>query len=164
MKTHITRRKFLKTSSAAGASLAFPTIIPATALGKAGRPAPSERITMACIGFGTIAHSTGISFLGDNRVQMVAVCDVNKRSKHYGYKGELEGGRDYGVEQVNEHYGNKDCKGYADFREVLARKDIDALNVSTPDHWHSVMAIEGAKAGMHIYGQKPLSMAITLCQ
>lgn len=160
MKTSISRRNFLKTGSAAGASLAFPTIIPATALGKGGRPAPSERITMACIGFGTIAHATGVSFLGDERVQMVAVCDVNKRSDHYGYRGELEGGRDYGVEVVNETYGNKDCKGYADYREVLAREDIDSLNVSTPDHWHSIMAIEGAKAGKHIYGQKPLSLTV----
>lgn len=115
---------------------------------------------MACIGFGTIAHATAMSFLGDERIQMVAVCDVHQRGKNYGYSGELEGGRDYGVERVNQHYGNADCKGYEDFREVLARADIDALNISTPDHWHAVMAIEGAKAGKHIYGQKPLSLTI----
>lgn len=154
------RRHFLRAAGAAGAALGFPTIIPASALGKEGRPAPSDRVAMACIGFGTIAHSTAISFLGDPRVQMVAVCDVNKRGKNYGYAGELEGGREYGVERVNQHYGNSDCKGYEDFREVLARADIDALNVSTPDHWHGIMAIEGAKAGKHIYGQKPLSLTI----
>ena len=120
-------------------------IIPASALGRGDRPAPSERITMAAIGFGTIAHATAISLLGDKRVQMVAVCDVNKLGDHYGYAGELQGGRDYGCKRVNEHYGNRDCKGYADFREVLARDDIDAINVSTPDHWHSIMAVEGAR-------------------
>ena len=156
----VSRRHFLKASAAASSALAFPAIIPASALGKGKRPAPSERITLACIGFGTIAHSTAISFLGDERVQVVAVCDVNKRSKGYGYAAELEGGREYGVERVNQQYSNKDCKGYEDFREVLARADIDALNVSTPDHWHGIMAVEGAKAGKHIYGQKPLSLTI----
>lgn len=156
----LSRRHFLKASAATGAAVAFPTIIPASALGRDGRPAPSDRVTMACIGFGTIAHSTAISFLNDSRVQMVAVCDVNKRSGHYGYAGELEGGREYGVERVNQQYGNTDCKGYEDFREVLARADIDALNISTPDHWHAILAIEGAKAKKHMYGQKPLSLTI----
>jgi len=156
----VSRRHFLKSAGAAGSAIAFPAVIPASALGKGGRPAPSERITMAAIGFGTIAHATAISFLGDKRVQTVAVCDVNKRGDHYGYRGEKEGGREYGCQRVNEHYGDQDCKAYEDYREVFARDDIDAVNISTPDHWHGIMAVEGAKAGKHIYGQKPLSLNV----
>jgi predicted dehydrogenase len=160
------RRAFIQ---ATGAGLAFPTIIPSTAIGRGGRPAPSERITMAAIGFGTIAHNTARSFLNDERVQTVAVCDVNKISGSYGYKGELEGGREYGRRVVNEFYAEKQgkdpatinaCAAYEDYREVYARDDIDAVNISTPDHWHGILVVEAARAGKHIYGQKPLSLTI----
>ncbi len=160
----LSRRKFL---AAAATAAAAPMIIPATALGRGGRPAPSERITMACLGFGTIAQEVTPAFLGDERVQVVAVCEVNRGSDHYGYQGERRGGMEVGLKTVNEHYaqqagkpGYDGCRSYGDFRAVLARDDIDALQISTPDHWHAIMAIEGARSGKHIYGQKPLSLTI----
>ena len=93
---NLSRRHFLKSASAAAGSAVAPTIIRAAPSAGRGRPAPSGRINMACIGFGTIAHNTARSFLNDERVQTVAVCDVNRISGHYGYNGELEGGREYG--------------------------------------------------------------------
>lgn len=167
----ISRRRLLK---AAGAAIGIPAIIPvgcapAAARKAVRRPAPSDRVRLACIGFGTIAHSTGRQFLNNDRVQVVAVCDVNRLSGHYGYQGELEGGREYGKRIVNEFYAKKAgkdpasvnyCDTYEDFREVLARDDIDAVNISTPDHWHAVMAIAAAKAGKHIYCQKPMSLTV----
>ena len=169
MKTptrRISRRRFL----AASAAVAMPAIIPASALGRAGRPAPSDRLALACIGFGTIAHNTGRQFLNNDRVQVMRVCDVNRLSGHYGYQGELEGGREYGRRLVNEFYAGKAgkdpvtadyCKVCEDFREVLADPSVDAVNISTPDHWHAIIAIAAARAGKHIYCQKPMSLTIT---
>lgn len=170
MKTHVnfpsvSRRSFL----AAGAAAAAPLILPASVLGR-GRPAPSDRIQLACIGFGTIAHSTGRQFLHNPKVQVVVVCDVNRLSGHYGYQGELEGGREYGRRLVNETYakaagrdpgGANFCRVTEDFREVLADDAIDAVNISTPDHWHAIMAVEAARAKKHIYCQKPLSLTVS---
>lgn len=159
----ISRRRFL----AASAVLAAPMIIPASALGRAGRPAPSERINLACLGFGTIAFSTTPNFLNHERVQVVAVADVNRESPNYGYQGEARGGREVGLRTVNAHYakatGKADyngCRGYEDWRTLLEKEDIDAVNISTPDHWHAVMAIECARRGKHIYGQKPLAVTV----
>ncbi len=169
--SRLSRRNFLKAGAAA---IGMPAIIPigcapAAARREPRRPAPSEKVRLACIGFGTIAHSTGRQFLNNDRVQVVAVCDVNRISGHYGYQGELEGGREYGKRIVNEFYAKKEgkdpasanyCDTYEDFREVLARDDIDAVNISTPDHWHAVMAIDAARAGKHIYCQKPMSLVV----
>ncbi|MCB1123043.1 MAG: twin-arginine translocation signal domain-containing protein, partial [Verrucomicrobiae bacterium] len=97
----ISRRKFLGASAAA---LAMPTIIPASALGKGKRPAPSNRINVAAIGFGTIAYNTVPAFLNNDNVQLVAVADPNRFSGQYGYQGERVGGRFAGVQLVNEYY------------------------------------------------------------
>lgn len=159
-----TRRVFLRHSLMAAA----PMIVPAGVLGR-GRPAPSERVGLACIGFGTIAHTTGRQFLHNQRVQVITVCDVNRLSGHYGYQGELEGGREYGRRLINEYYAKlagRDpsttnyCRVTSDFREVLADPAVDAVNISTPDHWHAIMAIEAARAGKHIYCQKPLALTV----
>jgi predicted dehydrogenase len=161
-----TRRSFLRRGTGLVAGVVAPSIIPGSALGLGGAVAPSERITLACLGFGTIAHSTVRSFLNKKGVQVVAVADVQSRAGHYGYQGELEGGRDFGKELVEAHYGEdkpegfKGCDAVVDFRELLGRDDIDAVNVSTPDHWHGVMAIMAARAGKAIYGQKPLSLTV----
>jgi len=160
----LTRRTFLR----GAAAVAAPMWVPASVLGR-GRPAPSERLTLACIGFGTIAHTTGRQFLNNDRVQVVAVCDVNRLSGHYGYQGELEGGREYGRRLVNEHYAQKEhrdpatvnyCRVTEDFREILADDKIDAVNISTPDHWHALIAVAAARAGKHIYCQKPLALTV----
>ncbi len=163
MNTRISRRRFL----AASAAFAAPMIIPASALGRDGRPAPSERINLACLGFGTIAFSTTPNFLNDERVQIVAVADVNRESPNYGYQGEARGGREVGLRTVNSFYAQKTgkadykgCRGYEDWRALLEKEDVDAVQISTPDHWHAVMAIECARRGKHIYGQKPLAVTV----
>lgn len=157
------RRQFIGKTAAA---LGFPMIIPATALGRAGRPAPSERITVGLIGYGTIASDWTGNFLKDERVQVISVADPMKRYGHYGYRGEKEGGRDVGKEVVDKHYSDaankpqKVCSTYIDFREMLEKEDIDAIQVSTPDHWHAYMAVYAARKGKHIYGQKPLALTV----
>lgn len=160
------RRRFLKTTAAVAALSGFPTIIPASALGRDGKPSPSNRITLAVIGTGNQGFNDIRSFLGDERVQIVAVCDVNKESLGY-WDGKL-GGREPAKRLVEEHYGKaqqtgkyEGCQAYADFREVLDRKDVDAVEVCTPDHWHAIPVIAAAKAGKDIYCQKPLSLTIS---
>ena len=148
----ISRRRFLVASALAAG---FPTIIPATAIGRGGRPAPSERITVASIGFGTIAIKWTPNFLRQERCQVVAIADVMKEAGHYGYEGELTGGRDAGKRMVDAHYKADTCKAYADFRTMLDKEDIDAVQIATPDHWHAYQTIDCARRGKHIYTQKP---------
>lgn len=159
----ISRRRFLTASAAV---LGFPTIIPAAAIGRGGRPAPSERVTVGLIGYGTIALGWTKNFLADERCQVVSVADPMKESAHYGYKGELTGGREVGRRDVDAHYSQaqktaaKACGAHVDFREMLEKEDIDVVQISTPDHWHAYQAVYAARKGKHIYGQKPLSLTI----
>ncbi|MBW7990213.1 MAG: Gfo/Idh/MocA family oxidoreductase [Planctomycetes bacterium] len=163
---HISRRGFLKKSTGfAGAAIAFPYIVPSSALGKAGNVAPSNRIAMGCIGTGNQGFNDLRSFLRDERVQITAVCDVNRQSN--GYWDNKIGGREPAKRLVVEHYGLKaesgsyrGCTSYEDFRRVLERDDIDVVLLALPDHWHSIAVIEAAKAGKDIYGEKPLSLTI----
>jgi predicted dehydrogenase len=85
------------------------------------------------------------SFMGQPDVQVVAVCDVDRNH--------LNAARD----AVNRHYGNRDCATYSDFRELLARKDLDVLSLATPDHWHAIPAVMAMDAGLDVYGEKPIS-------
>jgi predicted dehydrogenase len=142
-----TRRQFLK-GTAAGA-LALPLLIPATALGRDDKKsAPSDRIVIGVIGTGGRGRSLIKSFGTEKDVQIVQVCDVDK--KH----------QDMGVEEVNKLYNNKDCKATGDFREVIANKDLSAVIVATPDHWHALASIAAAKAGKDIYCEKPLTNSV----
>ena len=157
------RRRFL----AAGATaLGFPTIVPSSVFGKAGRPAPSERITVGAIGWGTIAGDWTPSFLNNDKCQVVAVADPMKEYGHYGYDGKETGGREAGRKIIDAHYSQsankpvKACAAYADFREMMDKEDLDAVQISTPDHWHAYLAIYAARKGKHIYGQKPLALNI----
>jgi predicted dehydrogenase len=161
------RRTFLgQTAVASAAGVAFPTIIPASALGRSGRPAPSNRITLAVIGTGNQGFNDIKSFLLDDRVQLVAVCDANRESAGY-WDGKI-GGREPARRLVDEHYAKKapaaetyrTCGASADFREVLGRDDIDAVEICTPDHWHALMVVEACKAKKDIYCQKPLSLTV----
>ena len=143
------RRDFLKTVPAAVSGIVgFPTIVRASALGKAGRPAASDRVVMAGIGFGMQGPSNMQNFLEKDEVQWVAVCDIDK--------GHLQEARDI----VNGKYGNTDCAVYHDFRELFARRDLDAVSIAVPDHWHAILAISAARAGLDIYGEKPLSHSL----
>lgn len=141
-------------------------IVPASALGRDGRPAPSERITVGCIGWGTIAGDWTPSFLNNNKCQVIAVADPMKKGPKYGYRGEEIGGREAGREIIDAHYSKaaekpvKACTAYADFREMIEKEDLDAIQISTPDHWHAYMAVYGARKGLHVYGQKPLALTV----
>jgi predicted dehydrogenase len=153
-----TRRRFL--GQAAAASL----VLPAT-LAAAEKPPPSERITVGFIGTGNQGLNDIRGFLGDPRVQIVAVCDVNTESPGYWNGGVA--GREPARRLVEGHYAAdkksgkyKGCDAYADFRELLARKDIDAVVICTPDHWHAIPVLAACKAGKDIYCQKPLSLTI----
>ncbi|MCC6697820.1 MAG: Gfo/Idh/MocA family oxidoreductase [Candidatus Hydrogenedentes bacterium] len=158
----MTRRRFL---AAGAAALAGPMIVPASALGLGGRPAPSERIVMGVIGVGGQGDRDMRSLMGLPAVQMVAVCDVDSGSENY-ERGWYRG-RSQAVNAIKEYYAKETASGvyrgvveYVDFMELLARDDIDAVSIATPDHWHAIMAVEAAKAGKDIYCQKPLSLTI----
>jgi hypothetical protein len=139
------RRRFLK---AAAGAIALPYFVPASALGKDGRPAPSERIVMGGIGIGNQGGGDQGAFLGRDDTQYVAVCDVKKLVR--------EGSK----ARIDSRYGNKDCATYNDFREMLARPDIDAVHIATPDHWHAVQVTWACRAGKDVYVQKPESLTI----
>ena len=141
----ISRRRFL---AAAGAALAVPTIIPSSALGRQNKPAPSERITLGVVGWGMQGPGNTQEFLKIKECQVVAACDLDK--KHLSQA----------VSRINNHYDNQDCKLYHDYRELMARADIDAVMLAVPDHWHALVAGEAAKNKKDIYGEKPLARTI----
>jgi predicted dehydrogenase len=143
----------------------FPTVAPASALGRGGAVAPSNRITMGCIGVGNEGTSDMKRFLKDERVQVLAVCDPNRESAGY-WDGAI-GGRApamrYADKAAAERAGKTSytaCAGYEDFRDVLARDDIQAVTVCTPDHWHAIQCVMAAMAGKDIFCQKPLSLTV----
>lgn len=140
VSSRTSRRSFLKASSAA---VALPYIITTKALGDGETPPASERIVMGGIGIGNMGRGDMGAFLGRPDVQYVAVCDVRKSF------------REQAKANVDKHYQNGDCKAYNDFRDVLARTDIDAVHVATPDHWHAVIVIEACRSGKDVYCQKP---------
>ena len=159
------RRDFIKKSALTTAGMIIaPTIIPASALGRNGYVAPSNRINIAFIGAGNQAGNDIRGFIKDKRVQITAICDVNKESTGY-WNGKVAG-RDPMRKLVDAYYTNQSgkeytsCRGFEDFREVIALKDIDAVEVVTPDHWHAIPVMMAAAAGKDIYCQKPLSLTI----
>ena len=130
------RRQFLQT--------AVPFIVSAATLGRAGAVSPNGKVRLACIGVGGQGTSNLKALMGDERVQIVAVCDVD--SQHAEAAAKLAGLSKGDV--------------YRDFREVLGRSDVDAIMNATPDHWHSNVAIAAAKAGKDLYSEKPLGASI----
>jgi predicted dehydrogenase len=145
-----TRRQFLRQTTGLALSVtAFPSLVPASALGRAGTVAPSERIVMAAIGLGPQGTGDMGNFLAQQDAQVVAVCDVKT--------DQLEQARQI----VNKRYGNQDCAVSGDFREVIARKDIDACLIATPDHWHVLAALGAVRAGKDVYLEKPMGLSLT---
>jgi predicted dehydrogenase len=159
------RRQFLRQAAvAASAAAAAPWVVPGSVLG-GERPAPSDRITMGCIGLGGRGHPNLSSFLAIGDVQVVALCDVDAGSNRY--EDNWVRGLAPAKELVERHYAGQKAAGragavagYQDFRELLARGDIDAVCVSTPDHWHAPIVVAAAKAGKDVYCEKPLSLTV----
>ncbi len=141
----ITRRHFIALT---GMAAAAPTIIPASALGRGGATAPSNRITMGVVGWGMQGPGNTRAFLGNTDCQVVATCNIDK--KHL----------QASLDTINGHYKNQDCKSYHDYREMMACKDIDSVMLAVPDHWHALVAVEAAKNRKDIYGEKPLARTI----
>jgi predicted dehydrogenase len=148
----LSRRTFLKTSATLGAGLALPAVVPASVF---GAEAPSERIGIGCIGVGRMGTDDLREALGFRQVQVVAVCDLDSRRVANAQR--LVESR-YAAQKADGTY--KGCATCGDFRELLARNDVDAVQIATPDHWHAIPAIEAAKAGKDIFLQKPLTLTI----
>ena len=138
----ISRRRFLTTTAAA---VAAPAIVPGALF---GQNRPSNRITLGVIGWGMQGPANTRSFLAAADCRVVAACDVDK--------DHLKSA----VDTINGHYQNQDCTAYRDYRELLARKDIDAVMIAVPDHWHALIAIEAARQKKDVYGEKPLAKTI----
>jgi predicted dehydrogenase len=143
------RRQFLKTGgTVAAAGAAAPYVITSKALGDATTPPASDRIVMGGIGIGNMGSGDQNAFLGMKDVQYVAVCDVRKKW------------RDEGKARADKKNGTDDCAAYIDFRELLARDDIDAVHIATPDHWHAIMTIAACRGGKDVYLQKPETLTL----
>ena len=147
MKTTIastSRRSFLTT---VGAAAVGPFIVPQQVF---GANAPSKRITLAMIGMGRQAYYANLPpFLHAENVRVVAVCDVDRWRL------------DNAKKAVDKHYGDSGCKAYADWREVLARDDIDAVMNSTSDQWHVPISLAAVRRGKHVSCEKPLALSVT---
>ena len=150
MTTHrSSRRTFLKTTAVATAA---PFILPSHIW--SAETKPIERITFGLIGAGTQGRGLMGGFLGRPETQVVAVCDVDTTRREHAKK------------QVEDHCAKKTdasfkgCEAYNDFRDLLKRKDIDAVIIATPDHWHALLSIAAARAGKDIYCEKPLCQSI----
>jgi predicted dehydrogenase len=148
-RRRLSRRVFLRGAAAVGA----PYVLTSSALGGGGRAAASDRIVMGFVGVGGqgSGHLNGLSGRGD--VQIAAVCDVDA--------GHRQRGKSYVAERyARDGRGAKGVEAYNDFRDLVARDDIDAVLVATPDHWHALVSIAAAKAGKDIYCEKPMAASI----
>jgi predicted dehydrogenase len=154
---YVSRRSFLRSVTAAGAAaVAAPQIVPSRALGLADAAAPSNRITVGLIGTGS--HGVGRDlkgFLAEQDAQVVAVCDVDSNRRQRAKK------------LVEAHYARaipqgtyQGCTAYNDFREIIARGDIDAVCNATPDHWHAIPSIMAVRAGKDVLCEKPLTLTL----
>lgn len=153
----LTRRGFLKSSAvaAAGTALAWPTRLGRIVSPVLGAGAASNKITVGCIGVGRMGLGDMREVLGFKEAQVVAVCDVDSRRTRNAQRIVEQR---YSARSKNGSF--KGCAGYSDFRELVAREDIDAVLIATPDHWHALPAIAAAKAGKDIFLQKPLTLTI----
>jgi predicted dehydrogenase len=147
-----TRREFLLGTATAAAASSLFTIVPGHVLGREGSASPGETITLGVIGIGPRCTYDLEAMLKFSDVRCVAIAEVQAKR------------RDRGKALVDEHYGNGDCVVYRDFRELLDRKDIDAVLIATGDRWHAAASILAAKAGKDVYSEKPCGITIADCQ
>lgn len=148
MKRKMNRRQFLGTACAVGAGFALPQIVPASVLGQSAAAAPSNTVALGCIGVGGMGLDNMHKLMSLDNCRVLAVCDV--------YKDRQERAKSI----VDEKAGNSDCAVYGDWRELIARDDIDAVMIAAQDHWHALMAVEAARAGKDIYCEKPLGVSV----
>ncbi|MBN1442321.1 MAG: Gfo/Idh/MocA family oxidoreductase [Planctomycetes bacterium] len=151
-RSSVTRRRFLKACAGTGAAILAPMVAPSSALGLGGAVAPSDRIALGGIG---IRHRGGYVlgfFLDQPDVRFAAIADV-RADQRQAVKA-----------AADRRYGNSDCAVYRDFRELLARDDIDAVLIATGDRWHALASILAARAGKDIYSEKPCAMTIGLAR
>jgi predicted dehydrogenase len=141
----LNRRQFLQTL---GTAVATPLVLPARVLGLDGSVAPSNRITFGAIGIGNRARHILPNFLSFAEIQWIAVTDA--RAERLASAKEL----------IDTHYGNKACRAYPDFREMLAQKDMDAVLIATGNRWHAMASMFASHAGKDIYCEKPISLTI----
>jgi predicted dehydrogenase len=144
-RAELTRRRFLKSALTAAAA---PMILPGSVLGLNGTVAPSNRVVFGCIGVGARARHVMPSFLAQPDIVFAAVSDCRE--------DRLRSAK----ELMDAHYGNRDCRMYHDFRELLAQTDLDAVFIATGDRWHTTASVFAARAGKDIYSEKPVSMTI----
>jgi predicted dehydrogenase len=146
-----TRRQVLK--GVAAGSIAMPAVVPSTVFGTQDKLPFSERITVGFIGCGKMANDYHLpELLGFGDVQALAVCEVDRTRREHAQRRVDEA--------YNKKAGYKGCAAYADFRELVGRKDIDAVCIATPEHWHAIAAIEAMKAGKDVYCEKPLTLTL----
>lgn len=149
MKPAMTRRTFLRSHlTAALVASSFPQIVAPSVLGRGGATSPNGKVGVAAIGVGPQGQGVMSGVLAQEKARVVAVCDL------------MDVHREQACQRVNAKYGNKDCALSRDFREVLARADVDAVLVATPDHWHVPVALAAANAGKDIYLEKPMGLSV----
>lgn len=137
----MTRRGFLKTTGAA-------MLMGSTRLARARRVAANDRINVGVIGWGMMGPANTHVFLKEDDCRVVAACDIDKPH--------LE----KALDTINQKYGNQDCRPYRDYREIIARDDIDAIMIAVPDHWHALVATEAVNHKKDVYCEKPLARTI----
>ncbi len=141
----LSRRTFLRQTVAAAVA---PCIVPASVLGRGATVAPNSRIVFGSIGVGNRARAILPNFLGFPDLQFVAVSDSREER--------LRSAKEF----IDAHYRNQDCRTHADFRDLLARPDIDAVLIATGNRWHGLGSIYAARAGKDIYSEKPVTLTI----
>ncbi|MEX0936394.1 MAG: Gfo/Idh/MocA family oxidoreductase [Pirellulales bacterium] len=146
------RRDFLISATTSAAAISAATIIPSSAIGRDGNVVPSETITLGVIGIGPRCAYDLSAMLPHKDVRCIAIADIQASRRQSGKK------------LVDNHYGNEDCVLYRDFRELLDRKDIDAVLIATGDRWHAPASIFAAEAGKDVYSEKPCGITIADCQ
>ena len=147
-----TRRHFLKTAGLGAAALGIPTLVPSTVF---GQNAPNSRIGLGLIGLGLMMGGHQGHMLGRDDVQVLAVCDVH-RQRREAAKDAVE--KAYARKAGTGAY--KGCEAYLEFERIMERKDIDAVVVVTPDHWHASISTMAMRRGKDVYVQKPMTLTI----
>jgi predicted dehydrogenase len=144
-RSQVNRRQFLRVATAAAVG---PMIVPRHVVARSQTTPPSDRITLAHIGVGSMGGGHVRGFLKMPDVRVMAICDIREET--------LERSKT----AVDQQYGDSSCRGYTDYRELLARPEIDAVVIATGERWHPLIGIEAARRGKHMYCEKPLSVTL----